>query len=338
MKFLRLATYNVALNRSQAGELVTDLRSKPGVQLSALMQVMAEVDADVWIINELDYDPDNQALTAFQALLRTAGMDFPYCFTAPVNTGLPSGRDLVKQDRNNPQKTPFGFGDFPGQYGMAVLSAFPLRADQCRTFQLFLWRDMPAALLPVNPDGSAFYSQEDLAVVRLSSKSHWDLPVELPTGVCHLLVSHPTPPAFDGPERRNVCRNHDEIRFWVDYINNESYMSDDRGLSGGLTPGQTFIVAGDLNASLTAGDSQQEAIKRLISHPRIQPVRPLSDRDHDLTARWRLRADYVLPSTNLQVLDTGVFWPKPGAPLSQSVDRASDHRPVWLDIDAVALP
>ncbi|HET8903782.1 MAG TPA: endonuclease/exonuclease/phosphatase family protein [Saccharospirillum sp.] len=336
MNTIRVATYNVALNRPGAGDLIAELTSGPSAQLSSLMQVMADVDADIWVINELDYDPDHQALAAFQKRLGEAGMDFPYRYAAPVNTGVPSGRDLVKQDPTHPQETPFGFGDFPGQYGMAVLSAFPLRIEQCRTFQHFLWRDMPSALLPVNPDGPAFYSQEDLAVLRLSSKSHWDLPVELPTGVCHLLVSHPTPPAFDGPERRNVCRNHDEIRFWVDYINGESYMTDDEGLSGGLAPGQPFIVAGDLNASPTGGDSQPDAIRNLVSHPAIQPLRPLSARGDDLTARWRLRADYVLPSTHLPVLDTGVFWPKPGSPLSQSVERASDHRPVWLNINADA--
>lgn len=336
MNTIRVATYNVALNRPGAGDLIAELASGSSAQLSALLQVMADVDADIWIINELDYDPGHQALAAFQKRLGEAGMDLPYRFTAPVNTGVPSGRDLVKQDPTNPQETPFGFGDFPGQYGMAVLSAYPLGVEHCRTFQHFLWRDMPSALLPVNPDGSAFYSQEDLAILRLSSKSHWDLPVELPGGVCHLLVSHPTPPAFDGPERRNVCRNHDEIRFWVDYINGESYMTDDEGLCGGLAPGQPFIVAGDLNASPTGGDSQPDAIRNLVSHPGIQPLRPLSARGDDLTARWRLRADYVLPSTQLPVLNTGVFWPKPESPISQSVERASDHRPVWLDLDADA--
>ena len=36
--------------------------------------------------------------------------------------------------------------------------------------------------------------------------------------VVHFLVSHPTPPVFDGPEDRNGTRNFDEIRFWADYI------------------------------------------------------------------------------------------------------------------------
>ncbi len=52
----------------------------------------------------------------------------------------------------------------------------------------------------------------------------------------HLLASHPTPPAFDGPEDRNGRRNHDEIRFWNDYLDRAEigYIRDDAGLAGGL--------------------------------------------------------------------------------------------------------
>ena len=34
----------------------------------------------------------------------------------------------------------------------------------------------------------------------------------------HVLVSHPTPPTFDGPEDRNGLRNADEIAFWKQYV------------------------------------------------------------------------------------------------------------------------
>jgi endonuclease/exonuclease/phosphatase family metal-dependent hydrolase len=332
VKSFRLATYNVALNRPRAGDLLKELDAVLGAQMSALLSIIREIDADVWVINELDYDSEQQALNRFQALLNKAGLHFPYVYTAPVNTGVPSGRDLVKQDPMNPVPSPLGFGDFPGQYGMAVLSVFPLRADLCRTFQYFLWRDMPDALLPRNPDGSAFYSDEDLAVLRLSSKSHWDLPVELPTGLCHLLVSHPTPPAFDGVERRNACRNHDEIRFWVDYISSQGYMVDDKGVSGGLAGDAAFVIAGDLNASIAGGDSQSGAIARLLTHERLTDPKPTSDRGHDLTARWKLRADYLLPAKTLPVLKSQVFWPNEKEPLFHETEIASDHRPVWMDL------
>lgn len=57
-----------------------------------------------------------------------------------------------------------------------------------------------------------------LAVLRLSSKSHWDLPDYVGDRVVHVLAAHPTPPVFDGPEDRNGLRNADEIRFWADYV------------------------------------------------------------------------------------------------------------------------
>jgi hypothetical protein len=53
------------------------------------------------------------------------------------------------------------------------------------------------------------------------------------------------------------------------------------------------------------------------------------------TAEWSMRADYVLPSTSLDVKGSGVFWPLQGDPLFRLIkDRksSSDHRLVWVDI------
>ncbi len=74
--------------------------------------------------------------------------------------------------------------------------------------------------------------------MRLSSKSHWDIPININGKEIHILASHPTPPVFDGPENRNGNRNHDEIRFWRDYIDNTqaNYIYDDGGKKGGLSP------------------------------------------------------------------------------------------------------
>jgi hypothetical protein len=47
------------------------------------------------------------------------------------------------------------------------------------------------------------------------------------------------------------------------------------------------------------------------------------------------RIDYVLPSRELDVLDSGVFWPAAGDPLRRLVedpDPASDHHLVWVDL------
>ena len=54
---------------------------------------------------------------------------------------------------------------FAGQYGMVLLSRFPIDAPAARTFQNFLTKDMPGALLPTDPKtGQPWYSTEDLEV------------------------------------------------------------------------------------------------------------------------------------------------------------------------------
>jgi hypothetical protein len=59
-------------------------------------------------------------------------------------------------------------------------------------------------------------------------------------------------------EDRNGRRNHDEIRFWADYVTpgkTSAYIYDDAGQQGGLAPGDRFVIAGDQNADPLDGDS-----------------------------------------------------------------------------------
>ena len=53
-------------------------------------------------------------------------------------------------------------------------------------------------------------------------------------------------------------------------------------------------------------------------------------------APGNLRVDYVLPSSNLRVQDSQVFWPAPGQPGAELTGSypfpTSDNRPVWADL------
>jgi endonuclease/exonuclease/phosphatase family metal-dependent hydrolase len=285
-------------------------------------------------------------------------------FAPPTNTGVSSGLDLDKDgaiassfpppdssglDGSAPSQTAaqraygndsWGFGTFPGQYAMALFVAphLSILHDSIRTFQLFRWVDMPGALRPMNPDSlTSWYSDAEWSVMRLSSKNHVDVPVRLPDGrILHVLASHPTPPAFDGPERRNKLRNHDEIRFWIDYLSDREYFVDDRGHAGGLATGASFVIVGDLNADPDEGSSYGNPARKLLDAPAVSGdfvptateagISAFPELDPDDTAEWGLRIDYVLPSRDLKVLDGGVR-----RPLS-SEERASDHFPVWLDL------
>jgi len=243
---------------------------------------------------------------------------------------------------------------------MLVLSRYPIDDARVRTFQLLKWSALPGARQPRDPGtGAEWYPPEIWSQLRLSSKSHWDVPVHTPLGTVHLLASHPTPPVFDGPEDRNGARNFDEIRLWAEYLSVgvrpqgiPAWLCDDRGRCGGLDARAHFVVAGDLNADPADGAGLPGAIDQLLSHPRIDAsvvprsagaVERAADRALPRTgdvathtgdfgpASGTLRLDYLLPSRGLRVGDSGVFWPIRGSADAAMVD-ASDHYLVWLDL------
>ncbi len=357
---IRIATYNIALDREREGQLLEELTTRPRVQVERLIAVLRHVRPDVVLLNEIDHDAEGAAVAAFVELLATAEAEgeplvYEHVFTAPVNTGVDSGLDLDGDGELGGPGDAWGWGDFPGQYGMAILSRFPFDLEAVRTFQHLRWADLPENLLP-----HGFYG-DAAPLLRLSSKSHWDVPVVLGEHRLHLLASHPTPPAFDGPERRNQRRNADEVRFWKLYLDGGSgtFPTDDQGRTGGLVATADFVVLGDLNLDPFDGDGRHEVMRNLLGHARVQDPEPRSRgaveaalrqggaNAHHIgdpalnTADWRpvpgpgnLRVDYVLPSGRLSVADAGVFWPaedEPGHDWTRN-RRASDHHLVWVDL------
>ncbi|MGE8343096.1 MAG: endonuclease/exonuclease/phosphatase family protein [Flavobacterium sp.] len=364
---LTFATYNVSMesdNYSPKGAmgkseqiLIYQLNSGNNTQIRNIAQIIQTVRPDVILLNEFDYikDPELGVKAFIKNYLNVSqggatAIDYPYYYYSTVNTGQPSPYDL----NNDGKLDSFGndawaFGMYPGQYGMMLLSKYPIDVKAARTFQHFKWKDMPGALLTKKTDGSDWYSKKAWKEFPLSSKSHWDVPVEIGNKTVHVLVSHPTPPTFDGAEDRNGKRNHDEIRFWRDYIsdNSASYIYDDKGVKGGLSPDSRFVIMGDQNASPVEGDAIREGIKSLVESPKINnDFTPASKGGAEFspenpfgvnhTAFWRMRADYVLPSRlGFRVLNNGVFWPAKGESMSELVEKresSSDHRLVWVKV------
>src|SRR5918999_1631586 len=314
---IRYATFNASLNRYQDGQLVAELadpslRPAGDRQVGTVAEIIQRVRPDVLLVNEFDFDNDGRRGTSRSAELfqdnylsesqnGARPIRYRYRFTAPSNTGIPSGFDLDNNGQVVTSPGPgygndsFGFGEFPGQFGMTVYSKHPILERGVRTFQKFLWQDMPGARLPDDPATAPpqdWYSPEELAVFRLSSKSHWDVPIRVRGKVIHFLTSHPTPPVFDGPEDRNGTRNADEIRLWADYVTPGAgdYIYDDAGRRGGLHPSAKFVIAGGANAS-HEGDPKFDTADFADSAP------------------GNLRADYVLPRRNIKIDDSAVFWP-----------------------------
>ncbi|NEP86734.1 MAG: S8 family serine peptidase [Okeania sp. SIO2C2] len=255
---IRFATFNASLNRNEEGQLITDLSTEQNEQGKTVAEIIQRVNPDVLLVNEFDFDSDGTAAQLFRDNYLEVSqngvnpVEYPFVYFAPSNTGISSGFDLDNNEEivTTPGESgygndAFGFGNFPGQFGMVLYSKYPIIEEEVRTFQNFLWKDMPGALLPDNldtPEPHDWYSEEELEVFRLSSKSHWDVPINVNGEIVHVLVSHPTPPVFDGEEDRNGRRNHDEIRFWGDYITpgEGDYIYDDAGNFGGLNPGNSL--------------------------------------------------------------------------------------------------
>ena len=367
---LRVATYNTSLYEESAGGLIQRLEAGDA-RASAVAAVLQRVRPDIVLLNEFDYDTGERAADLFQRRYleqpQPGGGDalhYPYRYLAPVNTGVPSGLDLDRDGQARGGDTgdrargndAWGYGLHPGQYGMLVLSRHPIDAQAARTFQTLKWSAMPGARQPSDPaTDRPWYPPEVWSQLRLSSKSHWDVPVHTPRGTLHVLASHPTPPVFDGPEDRNGARNHDEIRLWSEYLSNEAvdWLCDDRGTCGGLPAGAHFVIAGDLNNDPQDGDGHHVAIRDLLAHPRVNgAIVPRSEGARAAAASYgvartgdasthtgdfgpsvgTLRLDYLLPSRSVRAVDSGVFWPAPES-AGAAIAEASDHRLVWVDLE-----
>ena len=366
---IRIATFNVSMYRRAQGELITSLSGSGDPQIKAVADIIETVDPDILLINEFDYDEKGEALELFQANYLKGKYEFAY--VAPSNTGVASGVDLDNDGTIVTEpgafgygNDAFGFGNYEGQYGFAIVSKHPIDTKNVRTFQTFRWRDMPGNLMPKD-----WYGVEAQNVLRLSSKNHVDAPITIGDTNIHILAAHPTPPTFDGPEDRNGKRNHDEIRMIADYISPDKtgYLQDDLGKRGGLDATAKFVIMGDLNADPFDGDSANNAIDQLLSHDRVADVSPKSTgakaaakiaggandehkgphetdtadfrdiNDDGTNAVGNLRLDYVLPSKNLNVVGSGVYWPAEGEAGYELVGPgfppvSSDHRLVWIDV------
>jgi len=133
------------------------------------------------------------------------------------------------------------------------------------------------------------------------------------------------------------------------------------GTHGGLPAGELFVIAGDQNSDPLDGDSIPGSIQQLTLHDLVnatftpsslgaieaatlQGGANLNHRgdprfdtaDFADGAPGNLRADYVLPSDEITILDGGVFWPVQADPLFRLTGvfpfPSSDHRSVWIDV------
>jgi len=321
---LRLASFHTQLSRDGPGLLLRDIGRGEDAQIAATIAVITAAQADILVLQDMDYDAEGAALDALAAALDQAGAPYPYRFAARPNTGWPSGVDIDGDGQSHRARDAHGYGLFNGQGGMAILSRYPIGA--VRDFSRFLWADLPESAAP------AVLSAQALAVLRLATVAAWDVAVDLPDGPFHILTLHAGPPVFDGPEDRNGLRNADELRFWALYL--DGWSPDGRAFDA-----DRFAVMGTFNVDPDRGEGRRDGLRALLDHPRLQDPVPQGPDGDTPTTDWaepigNLRVDYILPQAGMMLRGSGVLWPKAETgPLTASIAAAaSDHRLIWVDL------
>ncbi|MEM6259069.1 MAG: endonuclease/exonuclease/phosphatase family protein [Planctomycetota bacterium] len=346
---VRFATFNTALSRAEQGQLHRELNRGTNPQAKRVAEVVQRTRPHVLVLQEIDYDPTGKAYFDFQknylGLSQNAAepIAYDYVYAPPVNTGVLAPVDLDGDGTVAHPYDCYGFGQFEGNYGMVVFSQYPILHDEIVTLDKQVWADLAWAQLP-----EGYYSEEAKKHLRLSSKTHARVPIVVGGKTVDLIICHPTPPGFDGPEDRNGHRNRDEILLVSTMI---------REAPDGSGPA-TFVVMGDLNADPNDGSSRPGAIHHLFSHRwvnadviptsaggreaakqqggknlnhRSDPAADTADFSEGDRGPGNLRVDYVLPSIDLNVIGSGVYWPTQDHPFTY-LNEASDHKLVWIDL------
>lgn len=301
---VRVAFWNTELTRKGPGQLLRDLTLGTSTDIGNAVQTLDDLHADILVLGGFDYDAEGLALAE---LNRHLAEPFEFQTVLRPNSGIDSGFDLDHNGKLGEARDAMGFGWFPGQSGLAILSRYPFLPAESRDFSTFLWSNLPGADLPPYPQGA-------VEILRLSSVSHAETAVQLHSGrKVSLLTWHATTPAFDGPEDRNGRRNADENRFWTLLLNGDLPFSP---------PPAPVVLIGQANLDPEKGDGIKDPIQALLNDPRLQS--PLSGDTVDYgPGIGPLRVAYILPSAGLAIRDSGYSQPHGSA----------RHHPIWVEID-----
>ncbi|MEM7778546.1 MAG: endonuclease/exonuclease/phosphatase family protein [Pseudomonadota bacterium] len=324
---------NTELERNGPGLFLRDIL-RDEADIIAAAQLIARSQADVVVLQGLDWDHGQAALSAFRQSVNGLGGQFDTQFTLVPNAGKPTSLDLDGDGYLRGAADAEGFGAFPGQGGMAVLSRWPVELEH--DFTDLVWSQMPDTAILANDPG---FEER-----RLSSFGHWVLRVTPDDAKPFTVMAfHASPPVFDGPEDLNGRRNRDETLLWVHLLD---------GRLNAPPPKDRFAVAGVANADPFDGDARRDGIHALLRHKAIQDTRPRDDIGRHLavadggvntkhagdpamdTANWsddgpgNLRVDYVLPSADWRVAGSGILWAEP----DEDGIPALRHGLVWVDV------
>ena len=222
-KTVRFATYNASLNRAAAGQLVSDLSTRDNAQARNIAEVLQRVRPDVVLLNEFDYVEGYEAVepvpyaTTCEVRSRAPGRSATRTPSPRRRTpASPAASTWTATARSAAATTRTGSVSSPASSAWSCSRATRSTRTGSAPSRRFLWKDMPGALLPddpATPQPGDWYSEEILEVFRLSSKSHWDVPVRVQgAGRCTCWPRTRLRRPSTAPRTATARRNHDEIR------------------------------------------------------------------------------------------------------------------------------
>lgn len=357
---VRVASFNMSLASNPYGKILRDLRNNEQ-RIRNLAEIVQEVRPDVLFVQELEYDSTNTRIEAFMHDFLEVGqmgkepIEFPFYHHFASNAGELTGHDLDRDGSTNGPYDAHGWGLFPNQFGLAIFSKYPIDLESTRTFRKLLWKDFPNPHRPMDPKtGISFWTDEVWNSIRLSSKNHIDVPIYIDSDTLHILGLHPQNGLGDGSELRNSLKNYDELGFFSYYLNGYPF-KDDKGRLEKFNASQPFVIVGDFNSNpVWNGSLSSFSSLQLLNHPKIHNEvawgkwipssrygRELQKEEIRFATRKKSngileRIDYVLPSANLKVVGSGIYWPSSLELQSRLFDAngmGSDHRLVYVDIE-----
>ncbi|WP_261625120.1 endonuclease/exonuclease/phosphatase family protein [Nesterenkonia marinintestina] len=242
---LRVAAARTSFDAESAAEAGDELEGGEDETMRETAALVQQARPDVLVITGVPYDGTHRLAEVMNSQYLAVdqqgqeGLAYAYMYTAPTNSGVDSGADLDGDGFIGGEGDALGEGDYAGQYGMVVLSLAPIDEDEVRTFQDFLWDDMPGNVMP---DGS---SSVERSVLPLYGATLWDVPITVEDRTLHVIAAARASAGFSD---RGPALMVDQRRFIDDYVSEEEsdaeYIYDDEGDRGGFD-GEQWIVAGD---------------------------------------------------------------------------------------------
>lgn len=313
------------MSRDGPGTLLNDLQRFKKEDVVFALKALAKLNPDLVVLQGIDFDHQGLAMQALLAALSNQDMPRRYFLQPRSNSGIPTGFDLDRDGYWGDPEDAQGYGLYPGQNGIALISKYPLVEGSYKSFSKVLWQNMGPDYWPKNDQGADYFSVDEGAKLRLFSRGLWQVGVKLPEGTLSVLFGQASSPVFDGPEDRNGLRNSAQIAFIRDQLKKMHGEQNSRRV----------VFVGGLNNDPNRGEGLNPNLIKLLESASLQDVVPISNRlkDADVTVHWPsdpgpgpMRVDYILPDARLKVLASGID-ELVGIPA-----KLKSHLPVWIDV------